>query len=76
MVVQWTTITYKVIKAESLVKYNVCHNTDADLTFRVTVEPIGVPVHMSIIREEHLNNICTTFWVFYETTTDVKVTLT
>ena len=68
-------MTYKVTEAESLVKYNICHDTDSDMTFWVTVEPIGASVRMSTIREEHFDSICTTFRVFYETTINVQVTL-
>ena len=76
MAVQWTTMKYEVTEAESLVKYTVCHNVDANLTFKVTMEPIRASVRMFTIKEEHLNSICTTFRVFNETTTDVQVTLT
>ena len=67
---------YEVTEAEFLVKYIVCHDVDADLTFRVTVEPIGATIRISTVREEYLDSICTTFYVFYETAIDVQVTLT
>ena len=47
-----------------------------DPRFVISVEPIEAFVHMFTIREEHLDNIYNTFRVFYETTTDVQITLT
>ena len=67
---------YEVTVAETLVKYVVYHNVDAELIFRVAIDLIGTSVRLSVIREEHLNSIYTIFRVFYETTIDVHVTLT
>ena len=54
-------MTYEVTESKTLVKYTVCHDVDIDLTFRVIVDPIGASIHMSMIREEHLDSIYTTF---------------
>ena len=76
MVVQWATMSYEVKEEETLIKYIVCHDTDAELAIHVMVEPIGAVVHMSTIREEHFDGIYTTFRILYKTIADVQVTLT
>ena len=50
-------MTYEVTKVETLVKYIVCHDVDAELTFRVYVEPIGAFVRLSVIREEYMGDV-------------------
>ena len=69
-------MTYAVTETETLVKYTTYHDIDACLTFCVTVEPIGTSIRLSAIKEEHLDILYTNFRVFYDTTTDIQVTLT
>ena len=76
MAVQQTTMTYEVSEIETRVKYVICHDTDAEFVFRVTVEPIGVDVRITSIREEYLDSVCTIILVSYDTSTGVQVSLT
>ena len=75
MVVYWAMMVYEITEAETLVRYIVHHDTDAELVFRIIVQPIVVKVSLSTIREEHLDGIYTTFRVLYTTSTNVQVTL-
>ena len=75
MTVYWATTVYKITEVETLVRYIVYHDTDAELVFRIMVQPIGVEVLLSAIREDYLDSICMTFRVLYTTSTDVQVTL-
>ena len=75
MDIYWSTMVYEITEAETLVRYIVHHDTDAELMFRIMVQPIGAEVSLSAIREEHLDSICMTFRVLYATSTDVVVTL-
>ena len=76
MAVQWAIIVYEVTAVESLVRYIVCHDIDAELVFKVTVLPIGVDARVSSVRQEHLDSVCTIFQVYYVISLDVQVTLT
>ena len=64
-------MVYEITEAEMLVCYIVYHDTDAKLVFRIMIQPIRAEVRLFAIREEHLDGICTTFCVFYATSTDV-----
>ena len=57
-------IIYEVTEVETLMKYVICHDVDVEMTFRVTVEPIGASVCLSVIREDYLDDICTIIQVF------------
>ena len=59
MVVQWTTMTYEVSEIETRVKYVICHDTDAEFAFRVTVEPTGMNVRITSVREDYLDSLYT-----------------
>ena len=72
MVVQWTTMTYEVSEIEERV---ICHDIDAEFVFKVTVEPIGVDVRITFVREEYLNYVCTIVRVGYDTSTEVQVSM-
>ena len=61
MAVQWATMVYEVTAVETLVRYIVCHDTYAELVFRVTILPIGADAGVSSVREEHLDSVCTIF---------------
>ena len=52
---------YEVTTAETLVRYIVCHDIDAELVFKVTVLPIRADARISSIQEEHLDSVCTIF---------------
>ena len=71
MAVQWATMVYEVTAAETLVRYIVCHDTYAELVFKVTVMPIGADARISSIREEDLDSVCTIFYIYYATSLDV-----
>ena len=75
MAVQWATMVYEVTSAETLVRYIVCHNADAELVFKVTVLPIGADAQVSAVREEHEDSVCSIFCIYYATSLDVQVTL-
>ena len=66
MVVEWTTMTIEAIATKAIVRYIICHDQDAELSFRVTVEPMGASVHISVIREDYMGNMCTTHSVPYD----------
>ena len=75
MAVQWATIVYEVTPAEILVWYIVCHDSDVELVFKVTVVPIGADARVSSMREELEDSVCTIFCIYYATSLDVQVTL-
>ena len=64
-------MVYEVTAAETLVRYIVCHDTDTELVFKVTVLPMGANSRMSSVREEHLDSVCTIFCIYYTTSLDV-----
>ena len=76
MAVQWATMVYEVTAIETLVRYIIYHDIEAELVFKVTVLPIGGDAHVLSVREKHLDNVCTIFRVYYVTSLDVQVTLT
>ena len=51
----------EVTAVETLVRYIVCHDTNVELVFKVTVLPIGADARVSSVREEHLDSVCTIF---------------
>ena len=75
MVVQWATMVYTVTPTETLVRYIVCHDADAELVFKVTVLPMGADARVTSMREEHEDSVCTIFHVYYTTSLDIQVTL-
>ena len=75
MAVQWATIVYEVTIAETLVRYIVCYDTNAELVFKVTVLPIGADARVSSVREEDEDSVCSIFHIYYATSLDVQVTL-
>ena len=54
-------MVYEVTATETLMRYIVCHDIDAELVFKVTVLPIGADARVSYVREEHLNIVSTIF---------------
>ena len=75
MVVQWATMVYKVTPVETLVQYILCDDSDTELVLKVTVVPIGVDAHVSSVREELEDSVCTIFHIYYATSLNVQVTL-
>ena len=69
-------MTYEMTAFKILVKYVICHDTDAIIVFKVTVEPIGTEFHISAVREEYMDSMCTIIWVFYMIDPNVQVNLT
>ena len=69
-------MTYEVSEIETRVKYVICHDIDAELAFRVVVEPIRVDVRISVVIEEYMDSVCTIIRVTYDTSTGVQVSLT
>ena len=51
MAEQWATMVYEVILEETLVRYIICHDSDVELVFKVTVLPIGVDAQVLSVRE-------------------------
>ena len=76
MAVQWTTMTSEITAAETLVRYTICHDMDAKFTFRVTVELMGATVHISLIKEDYMGDMCTIVRVYYITDLDIQVSMT
>ena len=68
-------MVYEVTPAETLVRYIICHDMDAELVFKVTVLPIGADARVSVVREEHEDSVCTIFHIYYATSLDVQVIL-
>ena len=68
-------MVYEVTPAETLVRYIVCHDADAELMFKVTVLPIGADARVSAKREEHEDSVYSIFSIYYSTSLDVQVTL-
>ena len=54
-------MVYEVTTAETLVRYIACHDTDAELVFKVVVLPIGADARVSSVREAHLDSVCIIF---------------
>ena len=76
MAVQWASIVYEVMPAETQVRYVVCHDADAELVFKVTVVPIGADARVSSVRKEHEDSVYSILHITYATSLDVEVTLT
>ena len=66
---------YEVTPTETLVRYIMCHNANAELVFKVTVLPTGVDARVSAVREEHRDIVYSIFRIYYATSLDVQVTL-
>ena len=75
MAVYWATMVYEVSAAETQVRYVVSYDADADLVFKVMVLPIGADAHISSVREEHEDSVCSIFRITYATALDVEVSL-
>ena len=75
MAVYWTTIVYEVLGAETSVRHVISHDADAELTFKVSVVPIGADVRMSAVREEREDCVNTVFYITHAMSLDVQVTL-
>ena len=71
MAIYWAMMVYEITEAETLVRYIVHHDTNAELVLWIMVQPIGTEVLLSAVREEHLDGIYTTFRVLYATSTDI-----
>ena len=76
MAVYWTTMIFEVVGAETSVRHVICHDSDAELSFKVSVVPIGADVRISAVREEREDSVHTVFRVTHATSVDVQVTLT
>ena len=72
MAVYWTTMVYEVAGAETSVRHVICHDTDAELAFKVSV---GADVRVSAVREEREDSVHTIFCITHATSLDVQVTL-
>ena len=76
MAIYWASMVYEVSAAAIQVRYMVSHDADADLVFKVTVLPIGADAHISSVREEYEDSVCSIFRITYATALDVEVSLT
>ena len=68
-------MVYEVTPAETLVRYIVYHDADAELVFKVNVLSIWANARVSSVREEHEDSVCSIFRIYYATSLDVQVTL-
>ena len=71
MAVQWATMIYEVTPTETLVRYIMCYDLNAELVFKVTIVPIGANARVFSVREEFEDSVCTIFCIHYITSLDV-----
>ena len=50
-------MTFEASAIETIVRYIICHDQDAELSFRVTIEPVGASVHILVIREDYMGGV-------------------
>ena len=71
MAVEWTIITFEMTSSETIVRYIMCHDHDAELAFRVTVEPMGASMCIAVIREDYTGDLCIVVRVYHITDPDI-----
>ena len=75
MAIHWTTQTYDVYGEETEILYFIRHNTDADLSSRVSMEPIAIGYRTHTERVDFLDGCLTVIAVIYKTTLGIRVSL-
>ena len=61
---------------KTIIRYIICYDQNAELSFRVTVELMGASVRISVIKEDYIGDMCTVVQVYYMTDPDIQVSMT
>ena len=69
-------MTFEATYFETIVKYIICHDHNVELAFKVTIEPIGALVHITVIQDNYFRDLCTVVRVYHVTDPDVQVSFT
>ena len=71
MVVQWATMIYEVTSIETLIRYIICHDADAELVFKITILPIGLMLESPQCGRSTRIVSVPFFYVYYATSLNV-----